>query len=341
MKIEAVAESSTLYDFYSNPTESRPKIDNPVSIPDTIIEIIDAPPLPNNDTDSGKLHIAVAGAGQNWNGTALYRSSDGGELGGNNFELVKVFEKASTFGAAMTVLENGTFETWDRGNNLEVVLTSGSLSSVTELAVLNGANAAILGYELIQFQNTELIGNKSYRLSNLFRGRQGTEWAMDSHNIGDRFILLNGDIGTIDMATDLIGRELFYKPVTIGKSLAGTPQQSFTFNANSLKPFSLVHIAGSRDGSDNLTITWIRRSRLSNGWRDGVDIPLGEESERYAVDILDNGNIIRTIEAITPQALYSASDQITDFGSVQGQITVQISQISALVGKGYPASKTL
>ena len=66
------------------------------------------PPLPNNDADSGKLHIAVAGSGQNWNGTALYRSSDGGELGGNNFELVNVFEKASTFGVAMTVLGNAT-----------------------------------------------------------------------------------------------------------------------------------------------------------------------------------------------------------------------------------------
>jgi len=199
----------------------------------------------------------------------------------------------------------------------------------------------MLGDELIQFQNAELIGNKSYRLSNLLRGRQGTEWAMNNHDIGDRFILLNGDIGTIDMATDLIGRELFYKPVTLGKSLAGTPEQSFIFNANSLKPFSPVHITGIRDSSGNLTITWIRRSRLSNGWRDGVDIPLGEEAERYAVDILDNGNIIRSIEVTTPIALYSAIDQITDFGSIQSQITVQIGQISALVGKGYPASKTL
>ena len=65
MKVEASSTSSTLYDFYSNPTESRPKIDNPVSIPDTIMEIIDAPPLPNNDTDNSKLHIAVAGSGQN------------------------------------------------------------------------------------------------------------------------------------------------------------------------------------------------------------------------------------------------------------------------------------
>ena len=87
-------------------------------------------------TDSGKLHIAVAGSGQNWNGTALYRSSDGGEFGSNNFELVKVFEKASTFGVAMTVLENG-IETWDRGNSLRC-FNSGTLSSVTELAVLMG-----------------------------------------------------------------------------------------------------------------------------------------------------------------------------------------------------------
>ena len=75
--------------------------------------------------------------------------------------------------------------------------------------------------------------------------------------------------------------------------------------------------------------------------RDGVDIPLGEETERYTVDILDSGDIVRTIEVTKSEAIYSASDQITDFGSVQGQITVQISQISALVGKGYPATTIL
>ena len=79
---------------------------------------------------------------------------------------------------------------------------------------------------------------------------------------GIALFLLNGDIGTIDMATDLIGRELFYKPVTIGKSLASTAEQSFAYQANSLKGFSPVHIAGSRDVSGNLTITWIRRESI-------------------------------------------------------------------------------
>jgi hypothetical protein len=38
-----------------------------------------------------------------------------------------------------------------------------------------------------------------------------------------------------------------------------------------------------RGSSGNLTISWIRRSRVDAEWRDGVGIPLGEESEAYEV----------------------------------------------------------
>jgi hypothetical protein len=341
IKIEAVAQNSTIYDFYANPTETRPKINVPVSLPDTLMEMIDAPPLPNNDTDSLRIHLAVAGAGQNWNGTALYRSSDGGELGGNHFELIKLFEKASSFGVAKTILNHGHYATWDRGNRVDVILTSGTLSSMTELAVLNGANIALLGNELIQFQNAELIDAKTYRLSNLLRGRQGTEWATGNHAIGDRFILLNNDIGTLDMVADLIQRQLFYKAVTLGKSLAGTQEQDFAYNAISLKPFAPVHITGLRDNVGNLTINWIRRNRTANGWRDGVDTPMSEATERYNVDIIKNGTVIRTFDVLIPEVLYSTTHQITDFGAVQTQINVRIMQISALVGRGYDAQKTL
>ncbi len=303
--------------------------------------MIDAPPLPNNDTDSLKIHLAVAGAGQNWNGTALYRSSDGGELGGNHFELIKLFEKASSFGVAKTILNHGHYATWDRGNRCDVILTSGALSSVTELAVLNGANIALLGNDLIQFQNAELIDAKTYRLSNLLRGRQGTEWATGNHAIGDRVILLNNDIGTLDMVADFIQRQLFYKAVTLGKSLAGTQEQDFAYNTISLKPFAPVHITGLRDNVGNLTINWIRRNRTANGWRDNVDTPMSEATERYNVDIIKNGAVIRTFDVLTPDVLYSTTHQITDFGAVQSQIQVRIMQISALVGRGYEAQKTI
>jgi len=109
----------------------------------------------------------------------------------------------------------------------------------------------------------------------------------------------------------------------------------------SLKPLSPVHIAGSRDGSDNLTITWIRRTRVNQEWRDQVDVPLGEETEAYEVDILNGASVVRTITAAAQTAPYSAANQTTDFGSPQAAVVVNIYQMSELVGRGFPGTATV
>ena len=102
-----------------------------------------------------------------------------------------------------------------------------------------------------------------------------------------------------------------------------------------------MHVKGVRDASGNLTISWVRRSRVDSEWRDGVGIPLGEESEAYDVDILDGGNVVRTIEVTSATASYSSADQTTDFGSAQSSIDVKVYQLSAVVGRGYPAEATV
>ncbi|MBN66728.1 MAG: hypothetical protein CMM94_04070 [Rickettsiales bacterium] len=80
---------------------------------------------------------------------------------------------------------------------------------------------------------------------------------------------------------------------------------------------------------------------MDSEWRDGVGIPLGEESELYEVDILDGGNVVRTIEVISPTASYTAAEQTTDFGSAQSSLDVKIYQLSAVVGRGYAAEATI
>ncbi len=342
MKVGAVAEEISSYDFYTPPGETGNNIQPPVLVPDTLAEFIDAPPLPTDTIQNqGLLRIGVAADGKNWNGAAVYRSDDGGEAGGNSFNLLAGLDGAAVFGVISTNLPAGPFQTWDDINEVEIVLTSGSLISVSELAVLNGANAALIGDELIQFQNAQLIGESNYKLTRFLRGRQGTEWAIDSHASGDRFVLLSPALYTSAIANNVIGRELYYKAVSVGNTLATTDEKSFTYSGRNLKPFSPVHISGSRDGSDNLTINWIRRSRLDSEWRDGVGIPLGEESEAYQVDILDGSTVVRTIEATSPTASYSAADQTTDFGSAQSSVDVKIYQMSAVVGRGYAAEATV
>jgi hypothetical protein len=336
MKISAVAEDISSYDFYTQPGETGKTLTPPVLVPQTHVQFVDAPPLPSDTiSNQGMLRIGVAADGANWNGSAVYRSDDGGENGGNTFNLIAGLDGAATFGIIITNLPAGPFETWDTVNEVQVVLTAGSLASVNELAVLNGANAALIGDELVQFQNAELIAESTYKLTRLLRGRQGTEWAIGSHTAGNRFILISPALYTAAIANNLIGRELFYKAVSVGNSLGNTDEVAFAYTGRNLKPFAPVHVKGARDSSGNLTISWIRRSRTNGEWRDGVGIPLGEETESYEVDIMNGSAVLRTIETTSPTASYSAADQVVDFGSAQSSVAVKIYQMSAVVGRGY------
>lgn len=342
MRLSGVAEDVSTYDFYTPPGTGGGITVPPVPIPNTLMTLIDAPPLPTDTIiNQALLRIAVVPDGLNWKGSAIYRSDDGGEEGGNNWNLLAGMDATATMGVSVNAIPTGPSEFWDNNTEITVLLTSGTLSSVNELAVLNGANAALIGDELIQFQNAELIDEKTYNLTKLLRGRQGTEWAVATHVAGDKFILFTASLYATSLPSNLIGRLLYYKGVSVGGTLATTAEQDFTHTGRNLKPFAPVHVKGVRDGSGNLTISWLRRTRTGGDWRDGVDIPLGEESEKYEVDVFSGTTLKRTIAVTSATASYSAADQVIDFGSAQSSISVKIYQLSVVVGRGYSANTSV
>ena len=70
-------------------------------------------------------------------------------------------------------------------------------------------------------------------------------------------------------------------------------------------------------------------------------MPLGEADERYEIDILDGAMVKRTLAVTSPAAVYTAAEQIADFGAVQGTVTARVYQISAVAGRGSPAAAVL
>ncbi|MCB1548920.1 MAG: hypothetical protein KDJ41_13960, partial [Hyphomicrobiaceae bacterium] len=87
---------------------------------------------------------------------------------------------------------------------------------------------------------------------------------------------------------------------------------------------------------------WVRRTRIAGDSWDGLEVPLGESDERYEVDILGSGGgLLRTLSVNSPSAVYTAVDQIADFGSLPGVVSVRVSQISATYGRGLAASADL
>lgn len=209
-----------------------------------------------------------------------------------------------------------------------------TLESRSQLAILNGHNLAAIGDEMLQFKTATLVEPNKYILSGLLRGRLGTEWATAGHSAAEDFVLIDNRLIKEAMPNALIGLQRLYKGVSIGDSLASTTSQSFTYQANSLKPYAPVHVLGVRDGSGNLTITWVRRTRINGQWTDYVDVPLGENAEAYEVDVMDGSTVVRTITASSQSVSYTAAQQTTDFGSSQSVVTVRVFQVSSAVGRG-------
>jgi hypothetical protein len=238
----------------------------------------------------------------------------------------------------------------DSASLLNVTLTQGALYSVTQLAMLGGANHFAYGadgrWEIIAAQTCTLVSGTSYVLKDLLRGRFGTEWAMSLHAVGDSLVLLDTtDVAAIAMSSGTIGLSYLYRGITVERDISTDSNRAFAYQGVNLKPLSPIALTGNIDPSINdWTLTWIRRTRDGGEWRDNVDASLGEASESYAIDVFADGSyttVKRTITASTPSCAYSSADQVTDFGSNQTTLYLKIYQMSATVGRGYPLTQSI
>jgi hypothetical protein len=292
---------------------------------------LDIPLLRETDDNAG-YYLAVTGVTTGWPGCVWYMSTDEGSTYGQ----VRAILVSSNMGVCNTALSSDVSSTViDTASSLNVT-TSGTLSSITDAQLLDGvSNAAAVGedgsWELIQFKNATLEEDGTYTLDTFVRGRKGTDWAISTQGQGKQFILLNTNIRHMDMNSDQIGTEYYYKAVTAGRILDTAPEITFTNTAVALKPYSPVHLQATDNGDGTFSATWIRRDRLGGEWRDGVDVPMSEATESYRVIVERSGSEISSTD------VSSASATVT---AISGDV-LKVAQISAVVGAGYYTEITL
>lgn len=210
----------------------------------------------------------------------------------------------------------------DRDNTITVRMQTRdeALESVSMPAMLNGANmAAILtndGAEIVQYQTVTENDDGTLSLSTLLRGRRGTEVFCGGHTAGARLILLDsGWLNTGLMALDDLGATLSWAAVSDGQSVLTVPVRGHVHRGRDLSPYAPVHLKAVLDGAV-ITLSWVRRTRLTGAWRDGVGtVPLSEASEAYEVEILDGpgGAVVRTFTDLTsPTVDYDTATAVTD-----------------------------
>jgi hypothetical protein len=309
---------------------------------ETDLIMLDTPILRDVDNDAG-FYVAMGGSTDEWPGAQLFKSTDSGASYASMLSIVN----DATIGAASGALGNFTAgNIFDEGNSVTVVLTSGGpLVSATADQVLNGSNTAVLGahgrWEVINFKIATLTATDTYLLSGLLRGRRGTEWATGTHVAGDAFIVASTTTWQRpNPGSAEIGLARLYKAPPFGTQLSAADSQSFTNSAVGLEPYAPVDLAGARDGSNNLTITWHRRARYGYGALHTI-VPLGETTESYSVDVMSGASVVRTIASATQTAAYTYAQQVNDFGFAQSSVTVNVYQLSSVVGRGYALNGTV
>ncbi len=265
----------------------------------SILRILDLPAFAGQPAGLRNIHAAVSGETEAWRGASLYRAAPNGDLAETG-----IFASApATMGKISNILGVASPLICDERSRIDVVLQHEGMhlrgASAEQLA--QGANLALIGDEIIQFARAENIAPRTYRLSGLWRGRGGTEYAISAHTDEEDFTLLDESLVPLERAASPLGHLHTGAYAAIGPGDSDSVLADSAHSMRSLEPFAPVHLHAEWTDIDSLELSWVRRSRIGYDWNDYVDVPLGEESELYSVRIAGNdGTLYAEPESETP-----------------------------------------
>lgn len=295
---------------------------------------IEVPNLNAEDT-TPRLYAAVHGYNnQDWKGANIYQSIDGG----GSYEYVMTATGIPTIGQVSgTPPIISRYQVWDTTSTITVVLKQGTLTTATDLAVLNGTNWCMIGQELIGFVNATLVATNTYQLSRLLRGRQGTEPLISTHEANELFVLIDDQLTVIPYSVNDLGKTTKYKTVSIGSDISKVTADDVQETALNLRPWRVANPKAVKQTNGDWLITWTERPQYNNSLRDWTEITHDANWSGFGVAILGSGSVVKnTYIGVDPVYTYTTAQQITDFGSIQSTISISILQTSKVTGSGYP-----
>lgn len=233
---------------------------------------------------------------------------------------------------------------WSEASVL-VRVSGGVLQSRAEIEVLNGANLAAVragsgDWEVLQFRDAELVAVGEYRLKGLLRGQTGTDGIMpDIWFAGADFVLLDGAQVQLDVPSSWRGLPRHYRigPAKLGYDSPRYDHSVETFEGIGLRPYAPAHLKA--EGSGDLAVNWVRRTRVDGDSWAGLEVPLGEESEAYRLRVVQGGVTLREETLSAASFTYTVVMQGAD-GAV-APYDLEVAQISTTYGAGPDARITI
>lgn len=306
------------------PTESPRSYGQATAIP------FEIPIVENGDTDIG-IYIAIDGNSDFRTGGLFYSDNNG-----SSYSLATSVFGKSTIGTVLSFssrFNNSSPHFIDTTNLIRIRMDSGELEPVTLENFLSGKQ---LGWfstgEIVAFKNATIVSSNplTFDISYMIRGVKGTEFYIDKHTVGERFVLLTDYLIRLPIELYNINQQARFKVVPTGLSEPEVNQETlYTIKLEGLKTFS-ASVRGQKSGND-LTISWYRRTRLNGRWTDYVDVPYAAgELDSYTVRIYDGTTVKREwLVTASRSVVYTEAQQIADWGSVQSAYTVRVFQNSS------------
>ncbi|MCJ8191784.1 phage tail protein [Sphingomicrobium aestuariivivum] len=256
--------------------------------------------------------VATANSSSGWRAVPLEVAVGSGDL------VISSAAREGVIGQVSNVIGAAPRDLVDMVNVIEVDLVDADhdLLSITRDRMLQGGNLAMVGDEVIQFERVEAIAPGRIRLSSLLRGRFASDDAIDGHQAGEAFVLLDRErLARIDLVPEQQGTLVSVRPAGLADEDAA--EVSIGFAARAARPPSPTHLTGQRVGG-GLELNWVRRSRRGYAWLDHVDVPLGETAERYHIELSGTAGAVTLTSDRSDISV--ASEALAPLGT--GQITV-------------------
>jgi hypothetical protein len=245
IKVEAVADSAAIISQSLPGGAAVPSTPATYTVLPTEFVVWSGREILDTHQESAGFYVAAAGAA-GWSGCSVYYSTDAGAtwtLGGD-------ISRSAAFGLATITNFAGASGSISGSATLSVTLSSQTfLESVSASAVVQGANWAYLGGEIIGVRDYSLTGALSYSAANITRGLRSTP--SNSHGSNELFVALSTDVARISVADSFVGTAIQVKCVSRFQTIADVTAKSVTIVARTplvvddLQNMSFVTLGGS------------------------------------------------------------------------------------------------
>lgn len=310
--------------------------------------IMDLPPLKDCDPCCPGFHIAVAPESplDRYKGAEVYWSHND-----TDYVAIVTVPQEAVVGISTDVLAAPAScyaGYWDEENFVTMEMRgAGVLATVSEEDVLvDGQNIFFIGGEIIAARVITQIDDNHYKLSSLLRGRRDTVFAWGNHAVEEPVVLLDSSVVSFSANLADVGALRYFKAASPNAVLADVIAQQTVVGGSRLRPFSPVHVQGTRNTANDLVIRWTGRSRARARLL-GPALPHSCccEEDWWFIEILDPGDLTvikRTMEVKDARsAIYTAIQQTADGLTPGNDVIIDIMQGSKILGRGNVLRYTL